>query len=45
MLSLAGDDIQLVVGELAPLLLDVALELLPVAFNSIPVHFRFLQVR
>src|SRR5690606_5112221 len=29
---------QVVVGELAPLLLDVALELLPVALQDVPVH-------
>jgi hypothetical protein len=32
------DDVEVVVGELAPLRLDLALELLPVAFDAIPVH-------
>jgi hypothetical protein len=32
------DDVEVVVGEPTPLLLDVALELLPVPFQSIPVH-------
>src|SRR5271166_4194196 len=36
--ALAGDDIQIVVGEIAPLLLDLALDLLPVSLDSIPVH-------
>ena len=33
-----GNHVELVVGQLAPLFLDVALELLPVAFDAIPVH-------
>ena len=41
LIALAGDDIELVVRELAPLLLDAALDLLPVAFDSIPVHLKF----
>src|SRR5215468_6768209 len=36
--ALALDDIQIVVGELAPFLLHLALELLPIAFDTIPVH-------
>src|SRR5947209_6260450 len=36
--ALAGDCGQVVVAELAPLLLDLALELLPVALDLIPVH-------
>src|SRR5262249_55075681 len=35
------DDIEIVVGEFAPLLLHIALELLPVAFNAIPIHCAF----
>src|SRR5262249_28356089 len=34
----AGDDVELVVGQLAPGFLDLPLELLPVAFHGIPVH-------
>jgi hypothetical protein len=34
----AGDLIDLIVGELSPLLPDLAFELLPVSFDSIPVH-------
>src|SRR5205085_11339817 len=30
--------VELTVGDLAPLLLDVPLELLPVAFDAVPVH-------
>jgi hypothetical protein len=35
---LACDDIEIIVGQLAPLLLDLSLHFLPVAFNPIPVH-------
>jgi hypothetical protein len=45
LLAFACDDVKLVVGELAPLLLDVALHLLPVAFYAIPVHRGFLLVK
>src|SRR4029453_3190276 len=38
---LARDDVEVVVGEIAPLLAHVALELLPVAFDHIPVHIEF----
>src|SRR4029079_3493767 len=36
------DDREIVVGELAPLLLGFAGELLPIAFDSIPVHGSWL---
>src|SRR5882757_6787865 len=38
LLALALDHIEVVVGELAPLLLSLALELFPVAFDTIPIH-------
>src|SRR5262245_13043775 len=38
LLAPAGDDVEIVVGELAPLLLDLALDLLPVPFHAVPVH-------
>ena len=38
LLSLAVDEGEIVVGQLAPLLLNLALGLFPVSFNSIPVH-------
>ena len=38
LVALAGDDVEVVVGQLAPLLLDLALDLLPVSFNAIPIH-------
>jgi len=38
LVPLPGDDIDVVVGELAPLLFGLALELLPVALDTIPVH-------
>src|SRR5512141_1751368 len=37
--ALAGNDIEMILGELAPLRFHFAPELLPVAFNDIPVHF------
>ena len=42
--ALACNHVQLVIGELAPLLLGAALELLPVAFNAVLVHFHFLRI-
>src|SRR5262245_35051023 len=36
--ALALDHIEVVVGELAPLLLNLALELFPVAFHAVPIH-------
>jgi hypothetical protein len=41
-LALARNHVELVIGELAPLLLDVTLELLSVAFDTVPVHGRVL---
>src|SRR3954468_13079081 len=38
LVPLAGGLVQIVVGQLAPLLLDLALELLPVALDLIPIH-------
>jgi len=34
------DHVQVVVGELAPFLLGGALELLPIAFDPVPIHRR-----
>jgi hypothetical protein len=36
--ALTLDDVEIVVGEFAPLLLNLAFELFPIAFNSIPIH-------
>src|SRR5262249_17137339 len=36
--ALALDDVEVVAGELAPLLLNPAFELLPIAFDTIPIH-------
>src|SRR5712691_3668976 len=36
--ALALDHIEVIVGELSPLLPNLAFELLPVSFNAIPVH-------
>src|SRR5581483_5505749 len=38
LLTLAFDHVEVVARELAPLLLHLALELLPIAFNAVPVH-------
>src|SRR5262249_25717167 len=38
LLALTGDLLHVVVGELAPLLADTALELLPLAFDPILIH-------
>src|SRR6185436_18088115 len=38
LVAITGDPVQVVVGELAPLLLHFALHLLPVAFDAVPVH-------
>src|SRR5690606_5492999 len=38
--ALALDYVEVIVGQLAPLLLNLALELLPVSFDLIPVHCR-----
>src|SRR5438132_493393 len=43
-LALALDHIEVIVGELAPFLLNLALELLPVAFDTIPIHVALLRV-
>ncbi len=40
--ALALDDVKIVVGELAPLLLGLALERLPVSFDPIPIHYILL---
>src|SRR4051812_977362 len=38
LVALAGDAVEVVVGQLAPLLLHFALRHLPVAFDAIPIH-------
>src|SRR5690606_16173156 len=40
LIALAGDLVEIVVGEFAPLLLDLALELFPVSFDAVPIHHR-----
>src|SRR5688572_3401775 len=45
LVALAVDDRNVIIGELAPALLDLTLELLPVAFNAIPIHAVLLWVR
>jgi len=41
----ALDDVQIVVGQFPPLLLNLAFELLPVSFDSIPIHDILLRWR
>src|SRR5262245_60377494 len=36
--ALTLDDVKIIVGELAPLLLNLAPELFPIAFDTIPIH-------
>jgi hypothetical protein len=38
LLALSVDDVEIVVSKLAPLLFDLALDLLPVSFNPISIH-------
>src|SRR5258706_7608482 len=38
LIAAAGDDVPVVVGQLAPLFLGLARQLLPVALNAVPVH-------
>ena len=40
--AFACNHIDLVIGELAPLLLDAAFDLFPITFNTIPVNVGFL---
>src|SRR5215204_733645 len=40
LVAAAVDHVQIVIGELAPLLFDVAFELLTVPFNPVPIHRR-----
>jgi hypothetical protein len=41
--ALALDHVEIVIGELTPLLLNFAFELFPIAFDTIPIH-RFAPV-
>src|SRR3954452_12248189 len=43
LVALAPHLIELVVRDLAPLLLHLALQLFPVAFDAFPVHFEWLR--
>jgi hypothetical protein len=38
LIAAASDHIEVVIRELAPLLFDLAFDLLPIAFNPVPVH-------
>src|SRR5690606_33564036 len=44
LVALAGNDVEVVVRQLAPLLLDLPLDLLPVAFDGVLVHCMLLVV-
>jgi hypothetical protein len=43
LLAIAGDDVHIVTGQFAPLLLHGALELFPIAFDLVPIHVTFLS--
>ena len=34
----ARDLVEIIVGEIAPFLFDLSFELLPISFNTIPIH-------
>jgi hypothetical protein len=40
--ALAGNFVEIVIRKMTPLLLDLAFELLPVAFDAIPIHCKLL---
>ena len=41
-ITLAGNLVELVIGELAPLRFEITLEWFPIAFEPVPAHFRVL---
>jgi len=43
LIALPSNTIDVVVGELTPLHFELALELLPVSFNNVPIHFKLLN--
>src|ERR1700755_3297692 len=43
LVALAVDDVEVIVGKLAPLLLHLTLDLLPVSLDAIPVHMPLLS--
>jgi hypothetical protein len=45
LITLAGDHVHVVVGQLAPLLANLALELLPVSLDTVFIHGIFLSVK
>src|SRR5688572_32371811 len=45
LIALAVDLGQIIIGEFAPLLLDLAGELFPVTLDAIPIHENILRVR
>ena len=44
LIAMTLDFVQIVVGEIAPLLFDLSLELFPVTFHAIPVHDEYSYV-
>src|SRR3954467_2324230 len=38
LVALAADDIEIVIGQLAPLLFNLAFDLFPISFHAIPIH-------
>src|SRR5436190_22024849 len=44
LIATPADQVEVAVGELAPLFLELALELLPVSFDAIPIHVNALRL-
>src|SRR5258707_9593001 len=42
LVALAANDIEIVIGQLAPLRFDLAFDLLPISFHAIPIHYQDL---
>src|SRR5438552_692107 len=38
LIALAANEIEIVIGQLAPLFFDLAFDLLPISFHAIPIH-------
>src|SRR5215468_3931760 len=41
---MAGDDVEIIVCQLAPLLFHFSFDLLPISFHAIPIHLALLPI-